>query len=251
MEELRLIVDLHKDGERQGPGGEEETRRAIALSGLYEKERLKIADIGCGNGASTVILARDLDAHITAVDFIPEFLEKLAVNALNAGVADKIKAYAGVMEELPFREGELDAIWSEGAIYNMGFETGVSEWRKYLKPGGVLAVSELTWFTADRPKELTEYWENAYREVDTPSAKFAILEKHGYAPIGYFPLSERCWMDQYYDPLMYRLPELLENGESSDDAKGVLATEMREISLYERFNAYYGYGFYIARKVGD
>ncbi len=38
------------------------------------------------------------------------------------------------MDFLPFSDGEFDVIWSEGAVYNMGFEAGVSYWRRFLKP---------------------------------------------------------------------------------------------------------------------
>jgi len=48
------------------------------------------------------------------------------------------------MDSLQIAAGTLDAVWSEGAIYNIGFEKGVREWRRFLKPGGILAVSELT-----------------------------------------------------------------------------------------------------------
>jgi hypothetical protein len=41
------------------------------------------------------------------------------------------------MDDLPFKEEELDLIWSEGAIYNIGFEKGLREWRKYLKKMGI------------------------------------------------------------------------------------------------------------------
>jgi len=37
------------------------------------------------------------------------------------------------MDDLPFQDEELDLIWSEGAIYNIGFERGLIEWRKFLK----------------------------------------------------------------------------------------------------------------------
>ena len=37
------------------------------------------------------------------------------------------------MDALPFQEEELDLIWSEGAIYNIGFERGMNEWNKFLK----------------------------------------------------------------------------------------------------------------------
>jgi hypothetical protein len=37
------------------------------------------------------------------------------------------------------RDEELDAIWSEGAIYNMGFEAAIAAWKAFLKPGGILS----------------------------------------------------------------------------------------------------------------
>ena len=76
MDELQLLLDLHQDGPRQGPGGDRETRLAVELSGLKHVSDLKIADIGCGTGASTLVLARELDAHITAVDFLPDRKQK-------------------------------------------------------------------------------------------------------------------------------------------------------------------------------
>ena len=81
MDDLDLLVDLHRNAKRQGPGGDDETRQAIALSGLRPRKGLKIADIGCGSGASTLVLARELDAAVTAVDFLPEFLRELDIAA--------------------------------------------------------------------------------------------------------------------------------------------------------------------------
>jgi ubiquinone/menaquinone biosynthesis C-methylase UbiE len=147
MDDLKLLIDLHLTADRQGPGGEAETRRAIELAGLAKRRNLKLADIGCGTGASTLVLAKALDAHIFAVDFLPDFLDVLRSRAGSAGVADRIEAVTASMDALPIEPGSLDAIWSEGAIYNMGFENGVRQWRRFLKPGGILAVSELTWLT--------------------------------------------------------------------------------------------------------
>lgn len=79
---------------------------------------------------------------------------------------------------------ECDAIWSEGAIYNTGFENGVEAWRKHLKPGGILAVSEITWLTRERPADLQAHWKREYGGIDSALAKIAILEKHGYPPLG-------------------------------------------------------------------
>ena len=250
MDELQLLIDLHRDALRQGPGGDEQTRLAITLSGLRGSTNLKVADIGCGTGASTLVLASELDAEITAVDLFPEFLAELEVAASRAGVADRITTLSASMEALPFRSEEFDAIWSEGAIYSMGFAAGVEAWREYIKPGGVLAVSELTWLTAQRPTELQDHWQREYPEVDTAAAKIAVLERLGFSPLGYFALPERCWLDNYYWPMQQRFARLLERHGNSEAAKALVAGEVDELSLYERHRSFVSYGYYIARKTG-
>lgn len=247
MDNLGLLIDLHITGERQGPGDVAETRRAIELSGLNRRQGLKIADVGCGTGASTLVLAADLDAQIIAVDALPEFLEVLRLRAARAGLAERVTAVNASMDSLPFDAESLDAIWSEGAIYNMGFEHGVRQWRQFLRPGGILAVSELTWLTANRPAELEAHWSAHYPEVGTASSKLAVLERNGYVPLGYFVLPEHCWLENYYGPLQQRIPAFLAQHGSSDAAATVVAEEKVEISLYERYRAFVGYGFYIVR----
>ncbi|MGM0639168.1 MAG: class I SAM-dependent methyltransferase, partial [Pseudomonadota bacterium] len=209
MNELELLADLHRDTERQGPGGQDETRLALELSGLRDRQDLSIADLGCGTGAATLVLAEALDARIVALDFLEVFLDALKVRAIKAGVAERITPRHASMEALDFPAASLDAIWSEGAIYNIGFSRGVREWRRFLKPGGILAVSELTWLTERRPAELEAYWRARYPEVDTASAKLAVLEQHGYTPLSYFVLPRRCWLDGYYRPLQQRFPAFL------------------------------------------
>jgi ubiquinone/menaquinone biosynthesis C-methylase UbiE len=249
MDGLALLIDLHQEGIRQGPGGDAETRLAITLSGLAEANGLRIADLGCGTGASTLVLAKELDAVITALDFLPEFLTVLERRAEDEGLARRITTLAASMADMPFEEASLDAIWSEGAIYNIGFANGIRAWRRFPKPGGILAVSELTWLTAERPAELDDHWNRAYPEVATASAKLSLLEAHGYTPIGYFPLAERCWLDNYYRPMQRRFGAFLERHDASEAARALVEAEQVEISLYERFSAFVSYGYYVARKL--
>lgn len=251
MDDLALMVDLHGDGERQGPGDDAITRRAIALAGLPGRKKLSIADIGCGTGASTMVLARTLDAEIAAIDFVPEFLETLEDNAHRENLGPQIITHPLAMDALPFDDQSLDAIWSEGAIYNIGFENGVRYWRRFLKPDGILAVSELTWLTGTRPDALTEYWERHYPEVDTASAKIAILEANGYSPLGYFPLPSYCWLANFYRPIEGRLGAFLERHDNSEAAQAIVAEHREEIAFYERYADYFSYGFYVARRTDD
>lgn len=247
-ERLDLLVDLHLDGERQGPGSDDATRRAIALAGLDGAMNIAIADLGCGTGASTLVLAHDLDAHVTAVDFLPPFLGRLDDRARRRGLDAQITTLAASMDELAFDDGSLDVIWSEGAIYNIGFANGVRSWRRFLKPGGVLAVSEITWLTSRRPAELEDHWVGEYPEIASASAKLACLEAAGYSPVGYFPLPKSCWLDHYYRPMQGRFAEFLDRHGHSTAAEEIVASEQDEIDLYERFADFVSYGFYLAER---
>jgi SAM-dependent methyltransferase len=250
MDEMQLLQDLHGAQERQGPGSEDATMRAIELALPDKRDGLKIADIGCGTGAAAVVLARELDARITAVDFLQGFLDILGERAQRLGLADRISCLKSSMDALPFSDCEFDLIWSEGAVYNMGFTAGVRAWRRFLKSGGILAVSELTWLTATRPPEIQAHWQGEYPEIDTASAKMRVLEECGYAPVGYFVLPRECWMENYYLPLRHNFAPFLERNPGSA-ARAIVKAEEREISLYERFGKYFSYGFYIARKEGE
>jgi len=247
--ELELIVDFHKDAERQGPGSKEITKRAIELTGLHTSDDLKIADIGCGSGAQTLVLAKQLQGHITAVDLFPEFLEALNKNAEQAGLNDRISTLQCSMDTLPFADEQFDLLWSEGAIYIMGFEEGIQQWRHFLKPGGIIAVSEISWLTNERPEELQQYWDNAYPQIDTVSNKIKTLEQNGYSPLAHMVLPPSNWMENYYRPLAQRFEDFLNKHNYSEQAKQLIEEEKKEIQMYQQYQDYYSYGFYIAKKV--
>lgn len=249
MADYQLLIDLHKHANRQGPGGDAETEIALNLAMVDRSAPLKIADIGCGTGASTLLLARHLNAKITAVDFLEDFLEVLETRANEAGLSEKISTLACSMDDLPFADEEFDVIWSEGAIYNIGFEKGVNAWRRYLKPGGVLVVSEITWITGSRPPELQKYWDNEYPEVAVASSKISVLERSGYSPIGFFVLPEYCWIDNYYKPMQESFEDFIKRNGSSAEARAIVEAETKEIELYKKYKEYFSYGVYIARKL--
>ena len=148
--DISLICEYFLQGERQGPGNPEVTLKALSfIDNLTDMS--KIADIGCGTGGQTMTLAQNTTGHITGIDVFPGFINQFNQNAQKLNLQDRVKGVVGNMENLPFQAEELDLIWSEGAIYNIGFERGLNEWRKYLKQGGYIAVTENTWFRAERP----------------------------------------------------------------------------------------------------
>lgn len=250
MDEIELLIDLHINNERQGPGSDKSTNLALTFARLDRSAPLTIADIGCGTGASALYLAKELpNANITAIDFLQPFLNTLNERAEAEGVKHQITTSKMVMDELTFDEGSLDLIWSEGAIYNIGFERGIKLWKPFLKEGGVLAVSEITWTTDERPDEIESHWNKIYPEIGTASDKIQQLEAHGYKVIGYFTLPEEDWNNHYYNSLEKSFPGFLELHNHSDDAQTIVKEEKREIALFRKYSRYLSYGFYIAQKV--
>ena len=249
MDDYRLLIDLHKQAQRQGPGGDAQTELALNLAMLDRTKAVNVADIGCGTGASTLVLARLLNARITSVDLFQDFLDVLKEKAKRIGVADRISTLACSMDNLPFANEELDVIWSEGAIYNIGFEKGVSDWRRYLRTGGLLVASEITWITETRPSQIQNHWDSEYPEIDVASAKIKVLENNGYSPVGYFVLPEQCWLDNYYRPMQAGFKEFLDRNGNSEEARAIVNLEQQEIELYEKYKAYISYGMYIAKKI--
>lgn len=249
MTEMELLIDLHADAFRQGPGSTADTLRALGFMDINKTALLKIADIGCGTGAQTLVLAQNLNCRMTAVDLFPQFLLKLEARARELKLSDKISIMENSMDDLPFGDGEYDILWSEGAIYNIGFDTGVKTWKRFLKPGGFLAVSEITWKTEKRPAEIDEHWKREYPGIGTASEKVRILEESGYSPAGFFFLPEASWIDNYYSPMEMRFQGFLKKHHGSKAAENIVENERKEIELFRSYKDYFGYGFYMARKI--
>lgn len=251
MTDIELLIDLHVANDRQGPGSDEETRRAAELARLPRDRTLDILDIACGTGASTLALAGTLDARFTAIDASPAFVERLRERARDAGLAQSIRADVGQMERLPFADASFDVVWCEAAIYNIGFEPGVRAWRRLLRPGGVLAVSELTWTSDTRPEEIDTYWRREYPAITTMSANIGCLDRCGYHTLGAFFTPSSCWEQTYFDPLRAGFDAFLERHASSEAARAIVENERAEMDLYRRYGDWFGYAFYLARKPLD
>jgi len=248
MNEMDLLVDLHINAKRQGPGSTEHTLEALKFTQLENADQLNIADIGCGTGASSLLLASKLNGHVHAIDLFPQFLGKLEQQAKALNLSAKITTHECSMDELSFDDEYFDLIWSEGAIYNIGFETGISYMKRFLKPGGCLAVSEITWTTTRRPEEIESHWLKEYPEIARGSEKIAQLESNGYSLLGYFALPSSCWIDNYYEPMEAGFQDFLNRHGNHPIAAEIVAAERKEIELYRTYQNTFSYGFYLARK---
>lgn len=246
--DIALICEYFSYVERQGPGSPEVTIKALSFIDNLT-QNAKIADIGCGTGGQTMVLAQNTQGTILGIDLFPQFVDIFNQNATKQGLTDKAKAIAGSMDNLPFQDEELDLIWSEGAIYNIGFERGLTEWRRFLKKGGYVAVTEASWFTPERPAEIEQFWLDAYPEIDTIPSKVAIMQKAGYIPVATFMLPENCWTEHFYAPQVPAQKLFMEKYADNLNAKRLVENLQHEAQLYARYKDYYGYVFYIGKKM--
>ncbi len=244
------IFELYEGLPRQGPGCADATRRAFKMLPIAAG-RPDILDIGCGSGAQTIELALCSGGRVTAVDIHEPFLRVLEESAREAWLEDRIQTRAMSMEHLDFPDGTFDLIWSEGAVYHMGFEKGLHAWRRLLRPGGCVAISELTWLTAYPPEAARTFWGAAYPEMAEIGTNLDRARRAGYEPLDTFTLPESAWWDEYYTPQLALLSKLERRNPKDPVLVGLIAGVRAEIELYRRHSAAYGYVFYLLRRAAD
>lgn len=245
--DFNLICEYFSSLERQGPGSREATLKALDFVDNLTSES-RIADLGCGTGGQTMTLAQNTPGQITGLDLFQGFIDIFNRNAEELKLSDRVKGVVGSMDNLPFEKESLDLIWSEGAIYNIGFERGLKEWYSFLKAGGYIAVTEVSWFTEERPKEIDDFWMEHYPEIDTIPNKVAQIQRAGYVPVATFILPETCWTENFYAPQVDTQKKFLKKYAGNKSAENLVAFEQYEKSMYYKYKEYYGYVFYVGKK---
>jgi SAM-dependent methyltransferase len=242
-----LFVELSEGLPRQGPGSTEATLRALSMVRRLPA-RPRILDIGCGPGAQTIDLARATGGAIVALDNRQRFLDEMLSRAAKAGVSSQIEAVCGSMFEMDFPEASFDLIWSEGAIYIMGFGAGLNACRRFLKASGSIVVSELTWLTDDPPAEARDRWAQEYPAIKTIEANVKVAADAGYEDIKTFVLPTADWWANYYGPGEARLAEVRQRHAGEPETVALLDDIRREYDLFRAHSESYGYVFYVMRK---
>ncbi|MFT5221922.1 MAG: ubiquinone/menaquinone biosynthesis C-methylase UbiE [Glaciecola sp.] len=150
-DELQLAfheVECQSYDERFGISYDEHTAAAAAREAnrlLHGAVFDTVVDVGCGTGFLGLGLAsagQARDLHL--VDLSPGMLSRARVNAEQLGVqATFIEATAAA---LPFDTNSVDAVVTRGVLHHLhDVPAALAEWRRIVKPGGVvIALSEPT-----------------------------------------------------------------------------------------------------------
>ena len=184
---MSYFLQIYGSLPRAGPGSDELTRSAFnMISNLPQSPR--VLDVGCGPGMQTIELLRISNGTVVALDYTPEMIARVRARAESAGVSDRLVTLQQDMKEMAFPKASFDLIWSEGAIYILGFESGLKKLKEFVKPGGYVAVSEAVWLKPDPPAKAVGFWQE-YPEIDTVAAKLEVIKHIGYEVVGPFRIA--------------------------------------------------------------
>ena len=242
-----VFRDIHKDMPRQGGGRDKYTQQAFEM--IPHIDQPTILDVGCGPGLQTIKLAKMTNGTVYAIDVFEQYLDQLRQSIQKENLEDRIKPLNQSMEAIQFPEKYFDIIWAEGSIFIMGFEKGLKEWKKFLKPSGFIGVHEMTWLKDNPPKEIWDFWQRIYPAITTIPNMLDTIKKQGYKIIGHFPLPEDAWWDLYYNPLQKRLKKMEIKYKDNPNAMDLIKSEYEEIELFKKYNQWYGSVFYVMQKI--
>ena len=154
------------------------TRKAFRM--LPQTDKPRILDIGCGSGVPTMELARLSNGQIIGLDINQPLLDRLTRKIKKAGISDRVKALKCSILDMEFPDESFDIIWAEGSIHVIGFERGLWEWKRFLKPDGFLGVHD---------------------EKGNIQEKIEQISSCSYELLGYFILDKDIWWTEYFAPL--------------------------------------------------
>jgi ubiquinone/menaquinone biosynthesis C-methylase UbiE len=118
----------------------------IQRSGI--KEEMRVLDLGCGSGAFTTFVARAVGekGKVYALDIQVDMLKQLENKLSKPENKDikNIKLIEGSAYELPFDNNSLDLVNMVTVLQEIpDRDKALREVKRVLKPGGLLAVTEL------------------------------------------------------------------------------------------------------------
>ncbi|MBY5341214.1 class I SAM-dependent methyltransferase [Rhizobium leguminosarum bv. viciae] len=115
-----------------------------ALGGVEEKLKTgaSVADVGCGHGASTILMAQAYPAsRFTGFDYHGPSIERAKAAAKDAGVADRVTFQQGSAAEFPGRGYDMVAMFD--CLHDMGDPVGAGRHvKETLGPNGTWLIVE-------------------------------------------------------------------------------------------------------------
>jgi ubiquinone/menaquinone biosynthesis C-methylase UbiE len=154
------------------------TRKTYGL--IPKIKNPQILDVGCGTGVPTIEIAKISNGHVTGIDIDERLLNILRRKIKEIGLNDKICVLNKSIKMMDFQKESFDIIWSEGAVFVIGFEKSIKDWRELLRPNGYMVLHD---------------------DIKNKSKKLGLIGKNGYQLIAEYDLTFEIWWKEYYSKL--------------------------------------------------
>jgi len=248
-EKIEFFYEIFYPGlPRLGPGDDGCTRKALRLiADGCDPGSISALDLGCGNGGQTIQLALAGVGSILALDNHRPYLDELERRAAAAGVGAAIETRLGDMLDLDLEGLRFDLVWSEGALFVMGFESGLKTCLDLLAPDGFVAVSELCWIKDGAPPECRRFFESEYPAMVDVEENLRLIRACGYDLLGHFTFPESSWWEPYYLPLEKRLRAMAKIHAAEPEKLEMLEGVRAEIEICRDYSEYYGNVFFVMK----
>jgi ubiquinone/menaquinone biosynthesis C-methylase UbiE len=109
---------------------------------------IKILDVGCGNGYSTLSLTSRHKSSFTGIDFVPDMIEQANALKNNFVLNGSVEFSVGDVTNLDFDSAYFDVVISERCLLNLPTKDlqwqAIQEISRVLKPGGRYLMLEGT-----------------------------------------------------------------------------------------------------------
>ena len=176
---------------------------------------MRVLDMGCGKGLSSIFLAKEFGVQVWATDLWIDATGNYD-RILAAGVEDKVFPIHAEAHSLPYADGFFDAMVSVDAYHYFGTDDLYleSHMARLIKPGGQMGmvvpglVEELD--SAEPPGHLRSYWEPAFFSLHSPEwwrrhwerSGLVAVELADLLPDGWrhWMLSDRLWSERLGKP---------------------------------------------------
>jgi cyclopropane fatty-acyl-phospholipid synthase-like methyltransferase len=177
-------IDLDNYPQLQGLGRDEIYNGKMGPGGLFLAsqmslriptqlhQNMRIMDLGCGRGSTSIFLARAYNALVYAIDLwitANDLFDAVRI----AGCEDRVLPFnLDATKDLPFPDNYFDAIFCMDAFHYFGADYGfLDHISKYLKSGGYVVVGNPCFdreVKAPLPQVYKAFWPNEFSNYHSP-----------------------------------------------------------------------------------
>ncbi|MDD4127676.1 MAG: SAM-dependent methyltransferase, partial [Methanomicrobium sp.] len=112
----------------------------------------------------------------------------------------------------------FDIIWAEGCASIIGIENAVRYWKKLLKKGGYIMISDIFWFTETPSDKAREFFAKYHPAMMNEEEGFDIIKSAGLELVKSFRLNSQIWEESFYGKMRGKLGDLMEEFKDNEVA---------------------------------